>query len=238
MQKATWSPGASPRARKTLDTRLAASSSWRYEMASPVDPMMTAGLSGVVAACSPGYMLVTLATRCPADPHARAGSVAGVQDVDAYARFLALFSRPDASLPLDEVALCIAAHADPDVDIAANLARLDDLAEKCPAPTLDALVTHLFRTEGFAGNRADYYDPRNSFLHEVLDRRLGIPITLSIVVLEVGRRLGVPLSGVGLPGHFLVRDKVDDRVFIDPFHGGRLLDESACRRLHATLAGP
>lgn len=157
--------------------------------------------------------------------------------MDAYARFVELVSGPDEALPLDEAALCIAAHADPSVDVGANLARLDDLAAACPAPTLDGLVQHLFRHEGFTGNSSDYYDPRNSLLHEVLERRLGIPITLSVVALEVGRRIGVPLSGVGLPGHFLLRDKVDERVFIDPFHGGRLLDEAACRRLHRTMAG-
>lgn len=157
--------------------------------------------------------------------------------MDAYGRFVELLSGPDAALPLDEVALCIAAHAVPDLDIGAHLARLDDLAERCPAPTLDALVTHLFRIEGFAGNSDDYYDPRNSLLHEVLERRLGIPITLSVVALEVGRRIGVPLSGIGLPGHFLLRDKVDPTVFVDPFHGGRLLDETGCRRLHRTMVG-
>jgi regulator of sirC expression with transglutaminase-like and TPR domain len=157
--------------------------------------------------------------------------------VEAFARFSELVRGPDASIPLDEVALYIAAHADPAVDVAKNLAVLDELGETCPAPTLDALVAHLFGPGRFAGNRADYYDPRNSFLHEVLERRVGIPITLSVLALEVGRRIGVPLSGVGLPGHFLLRDKVDDRVFIDPFHHGRLLDEAGCRKLHRTLVG-
>jgi regulator of sirC expression with transglutaminase-like and TPR domain len=157
--------------------------------------------------------------------------------VEAFARFSELVRGPDASVPLDEVALCIAVHADPGVDVAKNLAQLDELAESCPAPTLDGLVTHLFGPGRFAGNSADYYDPRNSLLHEVLDRRVGIPITLSVLALEVGRRVGVPLSGVGLPGHFLLRDKVDDRVFVDPFHHGRLLDEAGCRKLHRALAG-
>lgn len=159
-------------------------------------------------------------------------------EVQAYDRFVELVSGPDAGLPLDEVALCVAAHADRRVDIDAELKRLDDLAATCPAPTLDGLVKHLFASGRLAGNTADYYDPRNSLLHEVLDRGLGIPISLSVVGLEVGRRLGVPMTGVGLPGHFLLRDKVDPEVFVDPFHGGRLLDEAGCRRLYATLAGP
>lgn len=154
-----------------------------------------------------------------------------------YARFSELVRGPDASIPLDEVALCIAAHADPAVDIAKNLAHLDELAEECPAPTLDALIEFLFRSGRFTGNTAEYYDPRNSFLHEVLARGVGIPITLSVVALEVGRRIGVPLAGVGLPGHFLLRDKVDDRVFVDPFHRGRLLSADDCRTLHAALGG-
>ncbi len=158
-------------------------------------------------------------------------------DVEGYARFAELVRGPDASIPLDEVALCIAAQAQPDVDVAKNLALLDELADGCPAPTLDALIAYLFQSGRFTGNTADYYDPRNSFLHEVLDRRVGIPITLSVVALEVGRRIGVPLAGVGLPGHFLLRDKVDDTVFVDPFHRGRFLDAADCQKLYGALAG-
>lgn len=157
--------------------------------------------------------------------------------MEGYARFAELVRGPDASIPLDEVALSIAAHAHPDVDVAKNLALLDELAEGCPAPTLDALIAYLFQSGRFSGNTADYYDPRNSFLHEVLDRRVGIPITLSVVALEVGRRIGVPLAGVGLPGHFLLRDKVDDTVFVDPFHRGRFLNAADCQKLHSALAG-
>jgi len=158
--------------------------------------------------------------------------------MEAYDRFLAVVTLPSAAVRLDEAALCIAAVTDPPVDVDAYLGRLDALAATCPAPTLDALVTHLFRDQRFSGNRDDYYDPRNSMLHHVIDRRVGIPVSLSVVTMEVGRRLGVPLWGVGLPGHFLVRDKVDPSVFVDPFHGGRFLDEAGCRRLYRSLAGP
>jgi regulator of sirC expression with transglutaminase-like and TPR domain len=101
-------------------------------------------------------------------------------------------------------------------------------------------MRHLFGPAGvgFRGNDADYYDPRNSYLDQVLQRRVGIPITLSVVAMEVGRRLGVPMDGVGMPGHFLVRDKVDTRVFCDPFHGGRFLDTAGCERLFRATAGP
>lgn len=153
-------------------------------------------------------------------------------------RFAALVARPPAEVPLDEAAVLIAAHAHPGLDVAAELARLDALAERCFAPTLDALVTHLFGDEGFTGNVTDYYDPRNSYLNEVLDRRTGIPITLAVLTMEVGRRLGVPLSGVGMPGHFLLRDRVDPDVFVDPFARGRLLDRAGCEGAFRTVHGP
>ncbi len=155
-----------------------------------------------------------------------------------YERFVAALARPPEAVPLDEAALCIAAHADPLVDVDAYLARLDDLAGEVRTPTLDGLVRHLYASGRYLGNTDDYYDPRNSLLHEVLDRRLGIPITLAVLGMEVGRRIGVPLSGVGMPGHFLVRDKVDPSVFIDPFHAGRELDAAGCRALHRAMAGP
>jgi len=158
--------------------------------------------------------------------------------MEARERFETLTLRPDSELPLDEAALLIAAHAEPGLDVDAYLARLDDLAGSCRSPTLDGLVAHLFRSGRFTGNQDDYYDPRNSFLSDVLDRGVGIPITLSVLAMEVGRRIGVPLAGVGMPGHFLLRDKVDRSVFVDAFHGGRLLDEHGCAALHRRLAGP
>jgi regulator of sirC expression with transglutaminase-like and TPR domain len=144
----------------------------------------------------------------------------------------------DAAVPLDEAALLIAACAKPGLDVAEGLARLDDLAAGVRAPTLDGLVDHLFHRLGFTGDDDDYYDPRNSFLDDVMERRRGLPITLSLLTMEVGRRIGVPLWGVGMPGHFLMRDKVDPRVFVDPFHGGQQLDERGCRRLYLAMRGP
>jgi len=152
-------------------------------------------------------------------------------------RFTALVSLDDASIPLDEVALRIAAHAYPRLDVRRELDRIDQLASQCSEPTLHGLLRLMFREHGFAGNRGDYYDPRNSFLNEVLGRRLGIPITLSLLLMEVGRRVGVPLDGVGMPGHFLVRDKVDQTTFVDAFNGGALLDQQGCERLFQSLQG-
>jgi regulator of sirC expression with transglutaminase-like and TPR domain len=158
--------------------------------------------------------------------------------VELSERFAALLRRPEAEVPLDEVALVIAAHARPELDIGAQLTRLDELAATCFAPTLDALVRHLFVDLGFRGNEGDYYDPRNSYLDEVVERRLGIPITLSVLTIEVGRRIGVPVAGVSLPGHFLLRDRVDADVFIDPFSGGAYLDQAGCERAFRALQGP
>jgi regulator of sirC expression with transglutaminase-like and TPR domain len=149
------------------------------------------------------------------------------------ARFTELVNGPEPSLPLDEAGLLIAAHAKPGLDIGAQLAKFDELAGQVREPTLDGLRRLLFRDLGFAGNEEDYYDPRNSYLDDVLERRTGLPITLAIVMMEVGRRLGVPLSGVSMPGHFLVRDKVDPEVFIDPFARGLVLDRRGCQlRFH------
>jgi len=157
--------------------------------------------------------------------------------VDRFGRFRELLVGPEAALPLDEASLLIASFAHPGLDVGAQLTRLDALAEGV-APTLDALRRHLFGELGFAGDADDYYDPRNSFLDDVLDRRLGIPITLSILLMEVGRRIGVPLDGVSMPGHFLVRDKVDHRVFVDPFARGAELDRRGAEARFHGIHGP
>ena len=94
-----------------------------------------------------------------------------------------------------------------------------------------AINRHLFEELGYAGDNEQYYDPRNSYLNEVFERRLGNPISLALVQIEVARRLGVPLDGVSFPGHFLVRLPVDDGVLVmDPFNRGRPLDEDELRQ--------
>jgi regulator of sirC expression with transglutaminase-like and TPR domain len=108
------------------------------------------------------------------------------------------------------------------------------------AQVVAALNTVLFDEEGFRGNLEDYFDPRNSFLNDVLERKLGIPITLSLVYLEVGRRAGFPLFGVGMPGHFLLKyyDAEGGAVLLDAFEGGKLLAPEDCqRRLDEIYAG-
>ena len=130
--------------------------------------------------------------------------------------------------------MLIAAHAYPELDVGSQMVRLDRLAERCTEPTLEAWRRLLWVDEGFAGNAVDYYDPRNSFLNDVLDRRIGIPITLAVVGMEVGRRIGLPLAGVGMPGHFLLANGSD--VFVDPF-AGVVLDREGCERLFRRVAG-
>ena len=183
---------------------------------------MTAGLSGVVAAKVPGNIGSTYRR------------YRGPVDVDPGARFAALVAA-DGELPLDEACVLIAAHAHPDLVLHEQLERLDALAAGVAEPSVDALVAHLFGDLGFAGDRASYHDARNSLLPDVLDRRLGIPITLAVVAIEVGRRCGVGLVGVGMPGHFLVRDAADPDRFLDVFDGGSPLDPAGCRRLFEAL---
>lgn len=145
-------------------------------------------------------------------------------------RFGAAVNLPAGEVPLDVAALCIAAHAHPGLDIDAWCARLDELAARCPAPDFETLRRHLFEREGYAGNIDHYDDPENSFLDSVIERRVGIPISLSVLMISVGRRLGLDVQGVGMPGHFLVLDGSRGDVWCDPFHGGALLDAAGCRR--------
>lgn len=164
-------------------------------------------------------------------------SAGTVNPVDVVDRFVELVAGADATLPLDEASLLVACAVEPGVDIAGEMRRLDDLADRVPAASVPDVVHQLFRVEGFEGDHRNYYDPANSLLPHVLERRLGIPITLAIVAIEVGRRAGVELAGVGLPGHFLVGDPTDPDTFVDPFSGGIVLDRAACRRLFHHLHG-
>ncbi len=148
--------------------------------------------------------------------------------VDAVEHFIALLAGRGPGPELDVGALAIAAGANPELDAGTWLRELDRLAER--VDSLETLIHRLFVEERFAGNTTNYYDPRNSLLDRVLERRLGIPIALSIVCLEVGRRAGVPLEGVSMPGHFLVRPLATDH-YLDAFNGGALLDLAGCEAL-------
>jgi regulator of sirC expression with transglutaminase-like and TPR domain len=156
--------------------------------------------------------------------------------VDITDRFAELVRGPEQRCRLDVGALLIAAHARRDLDIDHELSRLDALADGCRGTSIEAVTAHLFGDLGFAGDSEDYANPRNSLLDVVLDRRVGIPITLSVVVLEVARRVGVGLEGVGMPGHFLVRSADDADLFVDPFHQA-VLDRAGCEKLFESLHG-
>ena len=137
---------------------------------------------------------------------------------------------PEEDIDLAEAALVLSAIEHPALDVGGCLARLEEWAQTLkrrlrrdisPADTVLALNHFLFEELGFAGNAADYYDPRNSYLDEVMERRLGIPITLSMLYIEIGRRVGLAVHGVSFPGHFLVKCAVRDGVVVlDPYARG------------------
>jgi regulator of sirC expression with transglutaminase-like and TPR domain len=147
------------------------------------------------------------------------------------ALFAHLVSRPEAELDLGQAALMIAEPEYPELDIADYLHDLDQLAASVRSriegvsdqtSRASALVQYLLEVEGFRGNLDNYDDPRNSFLNEVLERRLGIPITLAVVMIEVAQRLSIPLCGVSFPGHFLVGIAGRRALLLDPFTGQAL----------------
>lgn len=143
----------------------------------------------------------------------------------------------DEEFALHEGALCIAAHGCPDMDFEAEVAQLGELAERCDGSSRDQMLHSLFGELGFHGNRVDYYDPRNSFLNEVMRRRTGIPISLAVLVIAIGRQSGYQFEGIGLPGHFLIRDRDEPDAFIDVFAGGAVLDAQGCEELFHLIAG-
>lgn len=159
--------------------------------------------------------------------------------------FAAAIRGAEAEIDLAVAALEIARIETPDLVVAQHLARLDRLAARSGVAAgrdrlraLHRLREFLFEEEGFAGNRQDYYDPRNSCLDQVLHRRLGIPITLAVLMIEVGRRVGLPLQGVGLPGHFLVQAEVTaEPVLLDPFEGGALVTAERAAELMRRALG-
>lgn len=153
------------------------------------------------------------------------------------ARFAEIMRPGQPVVPLDEAALLIATAIQPHVEIVDWLGALDELAAECPTSTADGVAHHLFAAGHFTGNRGAYYDWRNSCLDRVIATRTGIPISLSVLMIEVARRCGVELCGVGMPAHFLVRLAADSDVFFDPFDGGRRLDRAQARSLFEQVTG-
>lgn len=144
-------------------------------------------------------------------------------------------------------ALLIALEDYPRLDIEAYLYELDDLAmrveKRCvpgepPIFRLGHLVAEMFDVDGYTGDDGNYYDPRNAYLNDVIDRRLGLPISLSIIFLHVANKLGLNAAGVGLPGHYLVKVRFElNEVFVDPFHGGTTLTLKDIAELLRQISG-
>lgn len=162
----------------------------------------------------------------------------------ARERFLELAELPEDHLDLCEAALWIAAESCAPLDVDAHLRLIDELADGASRQAsgasarerAGALVSYLHGDRGFRGNQQDYYDPRNSYLNEVLERRVGIPISLAILWVGVANRLSLPAAGVAFPGHFLAVT-LEEPVAVDAFHG-RVLGPEECDELLKQMAGP
>jgi len=163
--------------------------------------------------------------------------------------FAHVVDRPDDEIQLDVAALLVGEWAYPGLDVAHYLALLDRFAEQVvktrdnlePAPfySIRALNQVMFERLGFRGNDDEYYDPRNSFLNEVLDRRVGIPNSLTVIYMEVARRVDLDIVGVAFPGHFLARyDEDGESLIIDPFHMGLSLDAEDLQQRLVQASGP
>ncbi len=152
---------------------------------------------------------------------------------------------PAAPLDLAEIALLLARDEYSFLDVEGQLQELDTMAREVAtylrgdlAQQVQGLCRYLFHEMGFRGNPREYYDSRNSYFNQVLERRLGIPISLSAVTMAIGQRAGLTIAGIGLPGHFIVRaSNAEQKVLIDPFHGGRILSITDCENLVLQATG-
>jgi regulator of sirC expression with transglutaminase-like and TPR domain len=154
--------------------------------------------------------------------------------------------RPDAEMELDRAALYIAGEEYPCLEVKGYFNQLDEIAAEVRSQAgnthnqrrlMESLNHHLFDHLGFASNQEGYYNPENRFLNRVLDSHVGIPITLSLLYLELGRRLGIICQGIGLPGHFLVRVE-ELGIYVDTYNGGQLLSVAECPSLVQDALGP
>ena len=161
--------------------------------------------------------------------------------------FSELAALEESVFPLDRAALAIGLEEYPGLDIDVYLRQLNALAARTEAlmgidrsvnNVIECLNEALFVQEGLRGNNEDYYNPKNSYLNEVLDRKEGIPISLSVIYIEVARRIRFPLQGIGLPGHFIVKHATGDQeILLDPFNQGRRLTMKDCQEILARTHG-
>ncbi|OUC16719.1 MAG: hypothetical protein B0A82_00390 [Alkalinema sp. CACIAM 70d] len=155
--------------------------------------------------------------------------------------FIREICQSDEQICLERAALYIAQEEDPTLDVEEYLNALDVMAEEVqarlpkefyPLRIIQTINRYLYDDLGFAANRSDYYDPRNSYLHQVIDRRLGIPITLSLIYLALAKRIDFPMVGIGFPGHFLIRPVVGEMdLYVDAFNQGEVLFKEDCAEL-------
>ncbi len=163
------------------------------------------------------------------------------------ADFVRSVNRPESAIELARVALLVAAESDLNVDIDGELRQIEAWADELRSriepdwnnlQKLARLRAFVFEELGFRGDRRDYYSPNNSLLHEVIQRRRGVPLTLAIVFMELGWRIGMPFEGVGFPGHFLVRLAGEPRdLLLDPYKRGMSVHEEDCRQMLLEATG-
>ena len=159
---------------------------------------------------------------------------------DSLAQFSIEIDRADREINLAKAALYVAQIEDPDLDLDRYLGLLDTMATEVaqklpktryPLKTIQTINRYLYTEHNFRGNEQDYYNPKNSFLNDVLDLQTGIPLTLAIVYLEIAKRIDFPMVGIGMPGHFLIRpDFEDSEIFVDAFDRGEILFAEDCRQ--------
>ncbi len=172
----------------------------------------------------------------------------GTADIGARENFVRSVSRPAAQINLGLSCLYIAAENQPYLDVPLYMGKISEIAERIRQKSqnrrslydaLYALNDLLFDELGFRGNAGNYYDVRNSLLNEVLERKLGIPITLSVLYMEIGHRIGINLTGVNMSGHFLLSAGAGaSLIFVDPFRKGRLYSRWECLRLLSGSGNP
>lgn len=159
--------------------------------------------------------------------------------------FIREIRQSDEAINLERAALYLALEEHPTLDVDVTLEQLDRMAaivrdrlpeSRYPLQVIAVINHYLYEELGFSGNRQDYYDPQNSHLNQVLDRRLGIPITLALVYLAIAKRIDFPMMGIGMPGHFLIRPVVEEMdVYVDAFNGGEVLFRQDCAALLQNL---
>jgi len=164
-----------------------------------------------------------------------------IETIKARQFFLEIAALDEEAFPLDRAALVLALEEYPNLDVQTYLRRLDTFAaraqvllgeERTAINVIESINEVLFVQEGLRGNDEDYYDPRNCYVNEVLDRKLGIPISLSVIYMAVAKRIDFPIKGIGFPGHFLMKHSANDRdIVVDAFNLGRIMTSNDCQEL-------